>query len=506
MSSRFARNSTFSTIAGVSTALSGFLTSLIVARLVGPEGTGLVAVTLWLITVGVTAAELGAHATLSRFIPDLSAKNDPQGGSLVLWLLRPVLAVVGAGALATWAYAAWTASHSDGTWWMRPSVWFVVGAAFALQTLASFEIGRLRGLQLFDRMARLTVQSLLVQLVAVTGAALIWGPVGAVAGFAAGSTVPVVSLLRARLGSAGAGLTQALRRRALRYTAYALAGNITLLFVWTRSELFFLERSHGSQVAGLFSVALTFANLAAQGPVLLTGGLLPYFAERSDAGGTERMHAAVGTAVRLLAFVSFPLCFGAAAITPSLLGFLYGPGFAGAVPSCEIVLVIAAFTATGAVGSHLIFAAERSDFVFTSGLMGAALSIAAGLTIIPAFGLDGAAWSRALVQTFMVTVGVWFIWRRLGCPLPFGALGRVIGAATACAGTARLVIVEWPGPVGLLPAIAIGALTYGVAVRVLRALQPEDGAQLRKMVVAISGRLATPIDAFLSLIAPARPT
>ena len=71
---RFARNTLNSTLAGASTALGAFLSVVVVARLLGPDGAGSVALAIWLIGTLVTICDLGLPMTVARFLPDLNAR------------------------------------------------------------------------------------------------------------------------------------------------------------------------------------------------------------------------------------------------------------------------------------------------------------------------------------------------------------------------------------------------------------------------------------------------
>src|SRR5579871_295806 len=63
--SRFARNSAFGTLAGLAGAFGSFFSSIILARILGVEGSGTVAFALWLATLVATIADLGVNASLA---------------------------------------------------------------------------------------------------------------------------------------------------------------------------------------------------------------------------------------------------------------------------------------------------------------------------------------------------------------------------------------------------------------------------------------------------------
>lgn len=498
MSERFARNSLFSTLAGLGTALSGFLSMVIVARLLGPGGTGTIAFALWVVSLAVTCADFGIHQTLTRYLPQLTAKGDDTvAWSLAAFLLRPglILTTLGAAAFIWYGHSSAGEAASD------RQLWWIVALLFALQSLTSFGIGLLRGMQRFDRAAKLTLISLLLQLAAVSAGAYWGGIAGALLGYCAGSILPIVAI--ARLIGRPARIADDLRRRMWRFALFSWAGALTLTLVWSRLEIFFLERYHGMEAVALFTVGLTFAMLAAQGPLLLTGGLLAHFSESHALRDRAYLQSVYATATRVMAFILLPSCFGLAAILPVVLPAVYGSAFAAAVPVAGILVAGAAIGATGSVGSQIIYAQERSDFIFLSGLVGAVLSLAAGFLIVPGYGMLGAALARIAIHAVMFVLGSWFILRRLHLELPFVALAKLVLSALLSAAAAYLCTYAIANPVlAVAAAVTAGAAVYLAVVRGLGALPAHDIARLTSLTRRLPGMARGPVTGLFSLLAP----
>jgi O-antigen/teichoic acid export membrane protein len=497
---QFTRNSAFGTLAGLLTALSSVFASIIIAHALGVAATGVVAFAMWIAMLAAAIVDLGVQASLARYLPELTAAGH---GETVRWLARALWRWLAcsctAALLGFTGWAAWR-WHSGVVSGAQAALWGLVGMACMLQAFAGFTYGYLRGVQRFDRLASLTVVSLSCQLAGVAIGAIYFGAAGAVAGYCAGSLAPAA--LSLRYAAAGRLGSHELKARVRRYALYAWAAALSSTFVWSRAELFFLQRSTGSAAVGLFTVAVTLANLAAQGPMLLTAGLLPYFAQSFGKGAVGEMREAYATATRVLAFLVLPTCFGMAALLPVALPLVYGDAFAGAVPAATVLVLAAGVGATASVGTTLVMAMDRSDFVFASGLVSAALSVAAGLTVIPAFGLMGAAWSRAVVQIGAVALGGGFVFWRLRFPLPFSDLAKLLLAAALCGSVARCCVALSTGVASLLLAVVAGAVTYAVAVRALRALHPTDADRLRVLSRALPTAARIVCERAIGLLAP----
>jgi O-antigen/teichoic acid export membrane protein len=501
--SRFARNSAFGTVAGMLTALASVLASVIVAHVLGVSATGTVAFALWAAMLAASIADLGVQASLARYLPELTAagRND-EGFRLAGMLWRRLAAASGLTltGFAGWALWRWRAGDLSGA---DAALWSLVGLACALQALTGFTFGYLRGAQRFDRLAILTTLSFACQIAGVAIGCATFGEAGAVAGYCAGSAIPAA--LSFRFAAAGRRPAADLAVRVRRFALYAWAAALSSAFVWSRAELFFLQRSNGSVAVGLFTVGVTLANLASQGPLLLTAGLLPYFAESFGKGAVSELRDAYAIATRVLAFLVFPVCFGLAALLPKALPLVFGAAFTGAVPAATVLVLAAGIGAVSSVGTSVIMASDRSDFVFVCGSAAAILAVAAGFTVIPAFGVMGAAYSRAVIQIAAVALGSAFIFWRLRLPLPGSDLGRLLLAATACGIAARLCL-EIPGTgAPLILAVAAGALSYAISVRALRALCPADADRLRKLCRGLPPRLRILCEGAIGLLAPVNP-
>jgi O-antigen/teichoic acid export membrane protein len=500
MKNRFLRNSTFGSIAGLSATLGSFLSGLVVARTLGVEKTGLVAFLVWGGNMAVGVASAGIPFTISRFIPDLTARNElKQANQLAANLFWPYLALSQIPALCILGYAIWQLAYPDHSASLGaqptndPFVWLIIAGLCATQALADYFRGYLKGLQDFSTFALITCLSMVAQLIAIGMGALFFDYPGAIAGYLMGNLPFAALVTRIFRRQRRSKLDPELKKRLIRYAGYRWASEITSIFLWSRIEFFFLQAWWGSESVGLYTVGLTLSNLAVQGPLMLTWGLLPRFSEqfgRRDLDGIRRSYA---TATRLLAFLVFPACFGLAAIMPEILPLLFSKAFADAVPIAIILVCSAAFTSTTAVAGNILLAMERSDVDFYAGLLGAILSAVSGFLIISTYGAIGAAWSRAIIQIIVVSVGCSVLVFQMGFSIPIRELLKIIVAATLCAVVARAVLFIVPGTIGLPFGIVAGGLIYFSTVRFSNALTDEDILSLRTLarsLPSLTGRFA----------------
>jgi O-antigen/teichoic acid export membrane protein len=516
MAGRFAFNSLFGALAGASITLASFLSGVVVARTLGVDGAGAVAYAVSLALIIAPLLDLGASPAVGRYVPEMRARSEDILAERLAGHLARVLAVsvLIATALVMMLIVLLhlpshylplfivdllrtdeTAVRTDYT----DAYWSLVGLYVATQVFSTYVYCYLRGRQCFGNVFRLAGLSLVVQIAGVAAGGFIWGVSGAIAGYVAGQILPAVGAFRlmARTGP----LEDALLSRVRHYARYAWAANIASVFVWSRVEIFFLQRYAGSHDVGIFAAALALSNLATQGPVLLTTGVLPLLAEQRGRGDHQAMQAANETGTRLLAALVFPACFGTAAIMPVLVPLIYGSSFMGTIVAATILVSAAAFSAITAVGSNLVYAMERSDFVFVCSTIGAVLAILSGFVLVPQFGLMGAVVSRIVIQTLMVAIGTWFVITRLKYSMPIASLCRLLCAAVISAGIARFMIAWFTHPLILMVAIPTAAAAYVVALRGLGGLSASDLVLLGHLSDALPAPAARVINGLLNFVA-----
>ncbi len=482
---RFARNTLHSSLAGASTALGGLLSVVIVARMLGPNGAGNVALGIWLVGTLVTACDLGLPITVARFIPDLEARAHRQDAQNFASAFFPTLlatTVFGASALALIfpvtekLNAVFPALPFDD---QKPAIWLALAALFALQAIGNYGLSHLRGAQRFDEAARLTSISLAIQLVGVAVGGFALGPPGALIGYGGGSLL--LAFYATTHIRPGAAIDPELKSRAWRFSISSWGVGLIAAVVWSRTELAFLNHYRGAHEAGLYSAANTLAMVATQAPLLMTGGLLALFSELFAVGDQAGLRRAFESAVRFMSFLIFPACFGMAAIAPSLVPLLFGQEFAEASDAAALLVAAQAFGAVSTVSSALLFATERNYFLVRIGVAGAFAILAAGLLIIPTYGLMGAVVGRSVIQFVIVAASFAYIDRALDCPTPLGSVARIAGAAAGCAMVARTTVSVVAGPFGIGLGVIGGAAAYFALARLMRALPDEDLGRLETL-------------------------
>ncbi|WP_422742562.1 lipopolysaccharide biosynthesis protein [Mycobacterium sp. WMMD1722] len=503
MSPKFARNTFLGFISGAAVTLSGFIGSAIAARLLGPDDLGVVAYVVWWVTVAVAVSNLGSDVVQQRFIPNLRAMDR---SAEVNGLVGAVTRLTMAAAVAVGAVLV-IYLHGPGRGALQglsgQSQIVVIAIAFSwviCWRMGDLYLFNLRGEQRFDRLARISAISAVLRVVTTVLGAWLFGVPGALAGYIAATIVPASRLFPLLRNKPS--VQRSLRRDVLGFALMSWTISVIGNLLFGRTQIIFLEHYTTIGAVGLFAVALTVAEMAAQLPQLFLSALLPRFSEQSGQGAHDHMMRLYRTMTALMAMVMFPLCLCLAAITPVLLPLVFGAEFAGAVPVASILLIVAAINSLGGTTLQLILSLGKKGILLVSNAVGLVGVIALSFLLIPQYGLMGAAWSRGIVQILVILIEIVYAAIRLGFTPPFRALAAITVAAVAQGAVAYGIVHTVGGAASLVLAIPAAILTYLIAVRVLSVLPLVDSELTSRLVTMVPDRAKPLASRILRLLSP----
>ncbi|WP_319437058.1 lipopolysaccharide biosynthesis protein [Mycobacterium sp. RTGN5] len=503
MAQNFARNTLFGFISGAAVTLSGFVGSAIAARLLGPEDFGVVAYVTWCVTVAAAASTLGSDVVQQRFIPNLRAagKNDQVDGLVGTIVRLSVVAAVAVGALLfAFLDGPGRGALQGGSPHSQIVVITVALIWFLCWRLSDLYLFNLRGEQQFDKVARVSGASALMRVATTVVGAWLFGIPGALAGGIAATFLPasrLFPLLRHKPR-----VDQSLRRELVGFALVSWTISLVGNLLFGRTQVVFLEHYASISAVGIFAVALTVAEMAAQLPPLFLSALLPRFSEQSGRGAHEDMRRLYRTMTSLMALVMFPLCLGLAAITPVLIPLVFGADFADAVPVASLLLVVIAINSLGGTALQLTLSLGKTRILLISNAVGLVGVILLGFLLIPQYGLMGAAWSRGIIQILVIAIEMVYAATKLGFYLPFRALGAIALAALAQGGAAYAIVQNIGGPVSLVLAIPAAILVFLVAVRVLKVMPLVDPELTSRIISHAPTRVKPLVSRVLRLLSP----
>lgn len=382
-------------------AVTGAITTILVARLLGPAGAGAFAVALTLVVMLTTFATLGVEHGVAYYVS--SGRWSPRGALGTVTRL----ALVTGSAAGLVGLAAQLAVPSAFAGLSTASTALVVAAMpFALawfyRSYIALAVDRYEGYVVPP-----AVQSV-VAMALVLGCGLAFGLTGALVALTVSHLAAALATLRTARGlPAGGGDGRARQlSRAVRFGIKGYAGN-ALQLLNVRLDVFILSAAVGAAAVGQLSVAVAVTGVMWLLPSALSEVIFPRVATLSASSDTEGHRAMVETkGVRHAV-----LLIGAAAIiVAAALLFLVTPVFGERFePAIELGLILlpgVALFGIGQVLSAVIVGRGWPQYTLYTAMVVTPLTVAGYVLVVPALGATGAALvkSASFTLSFVLTI------------------------------------------------------------------------------------------------------
>lgn len=398
------------TVSQLVAALGGGLMGLIIARLLGPAGTGRVNVVLTAVLILGAVSSLGIELGVNYHVGGkrwaaATALRQTQLAALGLGLVG---GLIGLG-LGLAGHASVFRGVSIGV--------LALGLA-ALPFMLSWTFSSLTALAV-DRYEAYAAAPAAQALLGLALAAALVPPLGVEGAVAAATLAHVLvacGMLRwglRRLGRPEAGWPREARRRnreAARFGVRAYAGNV-LQLVNYRADLLILNAVASHAAVGRYAVAVSVTALGQIVPRALASVLLPRVAALDD--GTE--HAALELSI--VKSVRHAILISTAtgvvlALGLLLVPLLYGSGFDDSVALGLLLVPGICFIGVGGVLSSTIIGRGHPEYALRNVLVVTPLTLALYGALIPTLGATGAAVASS-VSYVAATLVAWHYFRRV---------------------------------------------------------------------------------------------
>jgi O-antigen/teichoic acid export membrane protein len=385
----------------------GVATSVVTARLLGPDRFGSYAVAQLFAFIVITFSNCGlAPATIYHVSRGTHALREVIVNGVLISL------AAGAAAMAVGAAFAWLfgARLMPG---LTPPVFLVALLLVPVTHLGTTLRAVLHGQQRFGALSLATAADVAARFVAmVVAVGVLHGGVrGAVAANVAGALVVALGTLAyLRPGLAGARwrFDPGYLRASLRYGSKAFLAN-SMQFLNYRVDMLILNGWHGPVAVGFYSIAVLFAERLGMISGAASTVLFPRVASSAD-GHTD----ATPTVARVVFWSTVACALGFLLISRPLVRILYSPAYLPAVAPLQILLIgMVALSVTDVV-AHDFSGRGRPEVNTTISAMTLVLNVVACLLLVPRYGLLGAAWATAVVYTAQAIVFVGYYVRVSG--------------------------------------------------------------------------------------------
>jgi O-antigen/teichoic acid export membrane protein len=484
------RNFIFMGLEVVITLVCTLLTTVVIARVIGPTRLGYFNLIFWLTSITCSVGSLGIPLTTFKYMGEFLGGGKKELARAVFFynfraqtVIASVLTAIGMVAVFTLVDPAYRVCSILLVLSMVPNmITFVPSQANSAAEDAALN-------------TRGAFVGAIVYVGAVAASLLFgWNLIGIAVGVllyrTAELAVKTVPVLKSMKSVQKIPLPREIQKRMFSFSGLSTGLMILQIVIWDRSDIIFLKLLQPDiRQLAFFSVCFSVADRLMRMPQTFANALsATQMAEYGrDKDRLFRMTSKASTYVLLGAL---PILIGLACIGGPFVRVMYGPQYLPAIPVFIVVALLSIPRAILTPAQTLLYSAEDLGFVLKWGCVAAALNVLLDLALIPSHGALGAAWANGVAQTFAAVT----IWGRVLVRYPVRIDMPVLlrlAAATLAMAIVVLSIVAMPlSPLlELSLAVPAGAIVFLITSRLFMVLQNDD----RRRLLQLSALLPTPV-------------
>jgi O-antigen/teichoic acid export membrane protein len=482
---KLARGSILLILQGIIVTALGLVGFAFVARILTLEEMGSVVGLTLVSGLLIQLTDLGLSYAVAKHVAESRGKGEDYSRFIVAALASKALfGAVGGGAVVLFAEGLSTFLLKSPAY---ATAFQLVGVDVALSILNLVLTNSLLGLNSISTMVTLNILSAIVR------------PVVAIVSLVSGLGLPgyVLSWLLADLVFSLGGLLFLLRGRHVRLLGLrelsSTLGQL-LSFSWPLYlsglvQYFYsiLDRSVLLALlplaeVGVYNVAKTAFGVIMIVPSAISQALLPYYAEQYGSNQHDAIRNGIKAASRYVSLMYAPVGFGAMAVATATISLLAGTSYAGGDIILATLSLFSVLTSSGAAFGGIMLSYGMTGSILLIDLISIACGLLSSLVLVPPFGSLGIALTAGLMMVIPLLLTIAMMRRRIEVELDLRAILKSLIAAAIMAAVVGLVQVVYFDKYLLPVYMAIGALTYFLLLKILRATTPEDYRLARQVL------------------------
>ena len=480
---KVARGASYLLVQGLASNLVGVVYFAVAARLLSVADLGRLSALGLLSTLFVTAGSLALPSAVVKYVSEYMARSGVEGAKGVFWsVIR-----LGTGLAAGASILCFAASGPLASYLLGGGEYAFLLSLLSLDVflamLLPFFLGALQGLQLFGRMAGVSLLNNVLRFsVAILGLWSGLGLVGVVYGWIVGDLVAMilsVLVLRVFVGKAK---DQSLGPL-LHYSAPLYVSGLLNYFL-NSTDRYLILLIAGQAVLGAYTPAVTAFGVLGIVTTAMGNALFPKLSEMFGKMGPKSLGEVAKASSRYVFLVYVPLAFGLAATARPVMALFVGEGFMESALPLVVLCMSSAAACGSVVVNNVLLTMGRTKIFAITGLVSLAADIGISFLLIGVLGATGAALARAGVIVASFAIPAWILWRAFGQGVDWAAFTNSFTASAIMALAVVLAQLVWPNKLLLLLYAALGGVVYLMALRALRALNNDDFELLRGFIPA----------------------
>jgi O-antigen/teichoic acid export membrane protein len=498
-----ARNSGWYGIEQAVGFISGIVTWIAIARILGPYRN---AYLVWVSQVAYVASNLGGQGiagTTSKYMAEFIGMGDRGTARYIYFqtlLFQVVLATVATAGIVVWILHDAPADYRIAAILVVLSIWpSMVNSISSMANMATENLA--------TNLPASIVSTVVYFAAVMASGANHWGVIGIGAALFLMRSVDflvrlfptmkrILSWETTHVQPAG------LSSRMISFGWQSVATMVVSMIVWERSEVFLLKPlnpdiSQISYYSTAFSMCdrLLLVSLIF-GQATAATMFVQYGRDKS------RLPLITATTFRYLALMAIPLHFVAVSLAvPALLGIL-GAKWAGAAAVVTIAPLLCLPKAFVRPAQSILQSHERQSFVIWATVIAGIVDIGVAWSLVRAHGAVGACIASGAAQVMAVAI-MWVVSVKLyKVRLPWLFVAKIALISAIASLAAHYVAMQFAPRMGLVLGGLSSMIVFFVLFYLFRVLEEEDRSRFESLTRMLPGRLAKPASKMLSILVP----
>jgi len=496
-----ARNSGWTGLETITSTLVAAITSIAIARTLGPSKTGYIIYVTYIAGIVSTLGGLGIAAATRKYMAEFIGMGD-KGTARYIFIrtfwMQFTMATVATAAILYWVLHRADAEYRLAAFLIGLSIWpsmvnsIPAGANAATEDLATNIPG--------------SIVSAFVYLFAIFACVVFhWGVTGIGAAYFCMRLVDFLVRLfptvrRVLKWERGRALPEGVRTRMIAFAWQSVTTMLLSLVVWERFEVLLLgRRCPDIRQIAYYSIAFSMGNMLLLSSTIFgsAAGTTIYAQFGRDKSKLPELTSA---SFRYLTLTSFPLHAVATALAFPALVFLYGAKYLDAALVVTIAPLLCMPKAFSAPIMSLLQSMERQFYVIVTMVIASMVDVGVTWSLVATHGAVGACIGSGAAQITAVGIMWTVAVRKFGIRLPWMLTIKVAVISTAAALAAHFVTRLLSPLWGILLGGCAALVVLVLLTRLLRILEPQDQARFAELSAALPGPLGTFADRTLALL------
>ena len=491
-----ARNTAWYGLENVIGFLASLITSIAIARTLGPSKMGYLVYVTWVVGIASTLGGVGIPATTRKYMAEFLGGGDRATARFIFFRTLTIQTILATGATVLaviWVFHDAPPEFRIASLLLVLSMWPAMINYIPAQANVAAE-------QLSANLAGSAVSTAVFFVMIVLTVFFHWGIIGIASAMlgmrVADCLVRLIPTMRRFLAwpSDNIHTPPDLRPRMMRFALQSVMGLLLTLIVWDRSELFLLRHlSPDIRQLAFYSVAFNLAERLLVFPsVFASASGASVFAQYGR--DRSRLPAMTASSVRYLALISIPLHIIAVSLAGPALLTLYGAKYAGAIVVATVSPLLCLPKAFLGPIQSLFESTERQKYFIVTTVIASFIDIGVAWYLIPSHGALGACLGSGAAQFtaigLMWTIGIY----RDNIRLPWRFLAKItmisIAASVAAYAVSFRLVPVW----ALIAGGTVATVTFFLLAYTFKILEPEDSSRFKIISAACPRALAVPMN------------